>query len=342
MDRRPNTQDIAWFLDQNRMERLDLDPPYQRKSVWTPKDRKFFLDTIFRNYPCPPIFLYREIKDDGTAIYHVVDGKQRLETILRFTSDEITLADDFGDITYDGKKFSQLNSMQKKDFWNYLFSVEFINIKEGQTINEIFDRVNRNARNLKPQELRHARFSGWFINYIETESEDDFWDKIKISTKAREKRMLDMQFISEVILISLDNEIVGFDQNFLDAKYAEYDTVNEDEEEGIDTEELNNKIKKTKKYISKIEELNGCITKYSKNFGDFYVLWALISLNEHLTEESIFAEKYAEFMELVNITKKGTPTQNEHVNQYIQNSIGAVTDLSKRQARLESLKAYIL
>jgi len=50
-DRRPITQDISWFLDQHRMGQLDLDPPYQRRSVWSPKDRRFFLDTIFRGYP---------------------------------------------------------------------------------------------------------------------------------------------------------------------------------------------------------------------------------------------------------------------------------------------------
>ncbi|HYQ48098.1 MAG TPA: DUF262 domain-containing protein, partial [Thermodesulfovibrionales bacterium] len=50
-------KNIAWFLDINREGQLDLNPPYQRRSVWTLKDRKFFLDSIFRNYPCPAVFL---------------------------------------------------------------------------------------------------------------------------------------------------------------------------------------------------------------------------------------------------------------------------------------------
>jgi len=54
MKRQPTTQQITWFLDHDRNGQLDLDPPYQRNSVWTPKDRRFFLDTIFRNYPTPP------------------------------------------------------------------------------------------------------------------------------------------------------------------------------------------------------------------------------------------------------------------------------------------------
>ena len=84
--RRASTQDVTWFLDQARQNRLDLEPPYQRKSVWTSGDRRFFLDTIFRDYPCPPIYLHKTIDDTGAAIYHIVDGKQRMETIINFAS----------------------------------------------------------------------------------------------------------------------------------------------------------------------------------------------------------------------------------------------------------------
>jgi hypothetical protein len=56
MKRRPTTQDITWFLDLDRNKQLDLDPPHQRRSVWTRKDKQFFLDTIFRDFPSPAIF----------------------------------------------------------------------------------------------------------------------------------------------------------------------------------------------------------------------------------------------------------------------------------------------
>ncbi len=108
MKGRPSSQDISWFLDLFKTKRLDLEPPYQRRSVWTSKDRKFYLDTIFRGYPCPPIFLHKTVKEDGAAIYHVVDGKQRLETILMFADDKIALSKDYGDKRFNGKKWSDL------------------------------------------------------------------------------------------------------------------------------------------------------------------------------------------------------------------------------------------
>jgi hypothetical protein len=35
VDRRVTTQDISWFLDLDNNKQLNLDPPYQRRSVWT-------------------------------------------------------------------------------------------------------------------------------------------------------------------------------------------------------------------------------------------------------------------------------------------------------------------
>jgi hypothetical protein len=92
MKRRPTTQDITWFLDLDRNKQLVLDPPYQQRSVWTRKDKQFFLDTIFRDFPSPEIFLHKSISHDGHVVYHVVDGKQRLQTILDFAHGEIRMA----------------------------------------------------------------------------------------------------------------------------------------------------------------------------------------------------------------------------------------------------------
>ena len=48
-----------------------------------------------------------------------------------------------------------------------------------------------------------------------------------VVTAARAKRMRDVQFISELLLMILEEEIVGFDQDYLDKKYAEYENPQE-------------------------------------------------------------------------------------------------------------------
>ena len=103
MKRLPSPQQITWFLDLDKTGQLNLEPPYQRKSVWTLKDRKFFLDTIFRNYPCPAVFIHKVTDEEGKTTYNVVDGKQRLQTILMFKNNELIIDKDFGDVTLNCK-----------------------------------------------------------------------------------------------------------------------------------------------------------------------------------------------------------------------------------------------
>ncbi|TDS66182.1 DUF262 domain-containing protein [Myroides indicus] len=341
MKRQPTTQQITWFLDLYRNNQLDLTPPYQRKSVWSPKDKKFFLDTIFRNYPAPPIFIHRTVNDQGYTTYHIVDGKQRLETILSFFESKIAIAQDFGDVNLNGKKFKDLLPEYKRKFWDYTLVVDFIDSIDGNNIEEVFDRVNRNARNLQPQELRHARYNGWFINFVEEESDTDFWWDYKISTRGRDKRMKNVQFISELMMIILENTIVGFDQDHIDTIYAQYDEIEELQESGdFSLEEFINRLSYIKQFILAVDNHNVAIKKFaSGSNNNYYTLWAYIHLNN--PQDSVaFADAYDVFMTKVSQVKEKQEAGEEieeDVLKYYDNSKGAVTDLPQRRERLLAL-----
>jgi hypothetical protein len=116
MQRRSTSQDISWFLDLKRNGQIEMDPPYQRRSVWNSKDRRFFLDTIFRGYPCPPIFLHKTLGDGQKTVYAVVDGKQRLQTIFMFAENGISLASDYGDDRFYGNICTNIDGPEKQQF----------------------------------------------------------------------------------------------------------------------------------------------------------------------------------------------------------------------------------
>lgn len=59
---------------------LNLEPGFQRQSVWTDGDRAKLVDSVFRNYPIPALFLHRN-EEQGELYYDVIDGKQRRERI---------------------------------------------------------------------------------------------------------------------------------------------------------------------------------------------------------------------------------------------------------------------
>jgi hypothetical protein len=343
-------KDIRWFLDLHQSGQLDLDPPYQRRSVWTVKDRKFFLDTIFRNYPCPAVFLHKEVDlDAGKMVYSVVDGKQRIETIILFTRNSLAIDSKYGDPRLNGKKWKTIESEPdlNERFLDYEVPIEYIESSDKQFINEVFDRLNRTSRKLERQELRHAKYDGWFITVSEAEAEKEEWERLGLVTKARMRRMKDVQCISELLTVLLKNQIAGYNQDVLDTLYAEYDTP-ADTLPDFDERDFQNRLDMTKGFLIQMQYHNSAITKYVRGFADFYSVWAFVALNlDRLVSPNIIASRYAEFMGRVTALArtKDIHLLREHENNvyvYLKNSTQSSTDHPQRVARNNILEQVLL
>ncbi|MFN4205352.1 MAG: DUF262 domain-containing protein [Agrobacterium albertimagni] len=76
-----DTLPIVEFVGHAREGELDLNPPYQREYIWSNPDSQKLIESILRGIPLPSIILATVADDDKLQI---VDGKQRLTSILRF------------------------------------------------------------------------------------------------------------------------------------------------------------------------------------------------------------------------------------------------------------------
>ena len=343
MTRSISQQDISWFLDLHDKGQLDLDPPYQRRSVWTLTDKRFFIDTVLNNYPAPPIFLHKAIDDHGHATYHVVDGKQRLQTIIEFAAGKLRVPDDFSNITLQKRRWKELQRETREQFWNYILIVEMLPSVTDAAIRDTFERINRNSRKLQRQEIRHARYDGWFIHFVEAEAEKDEWKSFGVVTAARAKRMADVQFISELFAVNLKSQIIGFDQDWLDELYAEY----EDPEAGsaISLDDFRQRIQETKFTIGQCLQVKPQILDYLKIQTHFYSLWGYLTLQGGADfPPADLAPAYLNFMEQVSFEIRAAQdpeprSQGNHeaediiARTYAANSRGASTDLGPRRAR---------
>lgn len=355
MDRMLTTQDISWFLDQYERNQLNLEPAYQRRSVWSPRDKKFFVDTILNNYPAPPVFLHKTMDDDGRATYHVVDGKQRLQTIIEFTRDRVRIPDDFVDRNLQKKRWKDLSRETREKFWNYEVIVEMIpNVEEAQ-IRSTFDRINRNSRRLTPQELRHAKYEGWFIQFVEREAEKAEWKACGVVTTARIKRMLDVQFISELCAVILKGRIIGFDQDALDDIYAEYEDISE--LSGFVEDDFVDHVERLKNSIVDMIGLRPALSDSLRAQSNFYSLWSYLFLKrDSASLPNGFVERYDDFMKAVQTAKAaqeetidpdtsavldGDSGFRAAVIDYANNTKGASTDLTPRTKRHEALVAVM-
>jgi hypothetical protein len=67
--------------------RINLAPAFQRNRAWGPKMRQELIKNIVRHRPIPAIFIYKK-EADSKYVFTILDGKQRLETILMFIRDD--------------------------------------------------------------------------------------------------------------------------------------------------------------------------------------------------------------------------------------------------------------
>ena len=76
---------IAEFCGRANDGDLNLSPSYQRADVWPRGDAQLLIESILRGIPLPSVILLKKNDQTGDH-FEIIDGKQRLTSILRFTA----------------------------------------------------------------------------------------------------------------------------------------------------------------------------------------------------------------------------------------------------------------
>jgi Protein of unknown function DUF262 len=86
MDYRNLDLKIDQFVAYLNDDKINLIPPFQRGHVWDKATRQKLIQNIVHGRPIPAIFLYREASGSKYD-YNILDGKQRLESLILFIGD---------------------------------------------------------------------------------------------------------------------------------------------------------------------------------------------------------------------------------------------------------------
>lgn len=144
---------------------LILDPDYQRNNVWDSKKQTSFIESLYMGIMIPPIYVVEVPGNELLSVnkYEVVDGKQRLSTILSFIKGNFVLRTDsleyYADI-YSNKNFNEVYEIDREKTNEMLSSVLDIYVITSNspefTKYDIFARLNKGSEPLRVNEIRRA------------------------------------------------------------------------------------------------------------------------------------------------------------------------------------------
>lgn len=139
-------------------DKLILDPDFQRKDVWKPRQKAELVESILMNIPLP--FIY--VTENRKAELIVVDGRQRLTALFEFIDNVYSLGQGLQILTsLRGKKFSELTPLMQGVIEDYQLATHIIKPPTSdRVLIDIFDRVNRGGTRLSNQEIRNALYQG--------------------------------------------------------------------------------------------------------------------------------------------------------------------------------------
>jgi hypothetical protein len=336
---KPNTLAVSWFFGEHKKGTLIPQPKYQRNPIWSLGQKCFLIDSLMTGCPIPQVYL--NIKTEGkgndkNTVYEVVDGQQRLRSILEFLSEEYPLVATAAKAypvseeykPHIGKRYSELPDKLQNAIWDYPISVQEIRGWDDFDIRAMFRRLNYVNERLNAQELRHSQYFGEFNEAVEQLAKDEFWDEIGLFTRRDSQRMKDVEFISELFVVVMDG--VQDQQKRLDSFYADYDVV----------------FPKKNRYLAKFHQVADSLktigtvikhTRFSKK-GDFYALFAAaLQMNEGTSEPVDLSPATDKLKSLSSALEQDKENLMGWYRNYNSTVIEGPNKLAKRKERTELL-----
>lgn len=216
-------------------------PEYQRQFVWDKDRQAKFIESVLLGLPIPYIFT----ADIGDGRLEVVDGSQRLRSLVAFVEDQLTLKGLKVLDKLNGFTFSQLKRSRQRKFNNSTIRMISLTDKSDEDVRfMMFERINTGSDLLKDMEKRKGIFGGKFIDFIYKEcSTNPLFVRNTTFTETMQKRGEPQELIIRFFAYSENYQNVKYGVNEFLNKYTE--KMNK----GFDKKKLNDKFVRMLKFV---------------------------------------------------------------------------------------------
>ncbi|WP_421670228.1 GmrSD restriction endonuclease domain-containing protein [Rahnella sp. EDr1-12] len=166
-------------------------PDFQRRLVWTNKDKVEFIRTVISGYPFPEIYIAAGRVDPktGEGAEVLVDGQQRVTTLYQYFKGDPDLR-----LPADIENYENLPENKQIEFLEYSVVVRDLGAMSIEVIKDIFKKINSTSYGLNAMEIDNARYDGEFKKFSEKLSEHKFFYDYRIFTSSDIKRMNDVRY----------------------------------------------------------------------------------------------------------------------------------------------------
>ena len=159
-------------------------PDYQREFVWEPRRKSGLIESLVLGLPIPFVFV-ADVEGD----LEIVDGTQRIRTIVSYLDNEFKLTELKILNDLNGFKYSDLPMAEQKRIKNRTIRMIMLSAKADLAVRfEVFQRINLSPRELTDAEFRKGAFQGPFYNMVLELAQDPGFRKLCPISENKAKR----------------------------------------------------------------------------------------------------------------------------------------------------------
>lgn len=314
-------------------ESLIPQPEFQRRLVWSNKDKVAFVRTVLEGYPFPEIYIASGKVDpktgEGTEL--LVDGQQRLTTLYQYFKGSPDLK-----LPKDMRSYAELSEPEQIGFLEYEVVVRDLGNKPIATVKEIFQRINSTNYGLNAMEIHNARYGGEFKEFGEKISQNAFFESNRFFTATDIKRMNDVRYC---LVLAITVMRTYFNR---DTEIEEYlEKYNESFDEA---EDLNKEINGTLSAIGQLDLPTDCRAFKKADFLTLFVEMHRATYKKNMTVAVDSTRKnLLSFYGKVENASQGRAKENADELNYYKAALQASNDRGNRILRgqiIEKLLAY--